>query len=172
MSWLTENLKATKKHVDETLCFMVIARVVYHGPSDQWHQFFDLIIRDVPTTILDPHGLYYEFLRGFDNERYRWKLTSLSPKTSLGVGRTRPSILTGAGDTRIPASISKTTNFLSVLVQTCSSLYKPDKLKSCKGNQLGQFFDKSEFVWVQQATTSSQVSKYDYYCMQNCIIVQ
>ena len=60
--------------------------------------------------------------------------------------------------------ISKTTNFLSVLVQTCHSLYKPDKLKSCKGNQLGRFFDKSEFIWVQQAITSSQVSKYDYYC--------
>jgi hypothetical protein len=102
----TENLKATKKHV-KNLCFMVIACIVYHGPSDQWHWFLELILCDIPTTILDPHGPYYEFFRGFDNERYRWKLTSLTPKTSLGVGRTHLPILTGVGDTCIPASCIK-----------------------------------------------------------------
>ena len=45
---------------------MMIARVIYHGPSDQWHRFLEPILRDVPTTILDPRGLCYGFVRGFD----------------------------------------------------------------------------------------------------------
>jgi hypothetical protein len=66
-----------------------------------------IILWDVPNTILDHHGQCYGFLRGFDSERYRQKLTSLSPKTSLGAGRTHPPILTGAGNTCIPASCMK-----------------------------------------------------------------
>jgi len=38
--------------------------------------------------------------------------------------------------------ISKTTTFLSELVQTCASLHKPKKSASHKLNQLGQNFDK------------------------------
>jgi hypothetical protein len=38
--------------------------------------------------------------------------------------------------------ISKTTTFLSELIQTCASLRKPKKSASHKLNQLGQIFDK------------------------------
>jgi len=42
----------------------------------------------------------------------------------------------------LPGDISKTTTFLSELVQTCTSLHKPKKSASHKLNQLGQNFDK------------------------------
>jgi hypothetical protein len=54
---LTENLETAEKHLDKTVRFMLIVGIVYDSPSDQGHWFLELVLRDVPTTILDPHGL-------------------------------------------------------------------------------------------------------------------
>src|SRR6202050_3280937 len=56
-------------------------------------------------------------------------------------------------------SISKTTTFLSELVQTCASLHKPKRSASRKLNQLGQNFDKV----VLRTSSTVPHSQYKIY---------